>query len=113
MDIQKRDFLIAGLGAGVLASSAGAQQQPAPHVPIVGRGGLPASDEDIHGIGPGRWQNSGRQPSSVDLNYKPRRVNKVIELLEDDQPAFSQTRACGLAWTPTRRAGKWPGPIAT
>jgi 4-hydroxy-2-oxoheptanedioate aldolase len=92
MDIKKRDFLTAGLsigiGANFVASGANAQQTPAPHVPVLGRGGLPAGDEDIHGIGPGRWQNSGRQPSSVDRNYKPRRVNKVIELLEDGQPAF-------------------------
>jgi len=32
--------------------------------------------------------NSGVQPSSVDLNYKPRRLNKVIELWEDGQPMY-------------------------
>ncbi len=32
--------------------------------------------------------NSHTQPSSVDLNYKPKRVNKAIELWEDGQPIY-------------------------
>ncbi len=32
--------------------------------------------------------NSHTQPSSVDWNYKPRRVNKAIELWEDGQPVY-------------------------
>ncbi|MBN9590339.1 MAG: hypothetical protein BGN85_06655 [Alphaproteobacteria bacterium 64-11] len=65
MDIKKRDLLIAGaaLGAGLAASSAKAQPRERPI-------------------------NSGTQPSTVDRNYKPRRVNKVIELWEDNQPAY-------------------------
>ena len=35
--------------------------------------------------------NTGKQTSSVDLNYKPRRFNKVIELWEDGQPAYYTT----------------------
>jgi 4-hydroxy-2-oxoheptanedioate aldolase len=90
MDMKKRDFLAAGLGlgAGLAASGAMAQPTPAPVSPSVGIGGIPGGDMDISGIGAGRWQNSGKQPSSVDLNYKPRRVNKVIELWEDGQPAY-------------------------
>jgi 4-hydroxy-2-oxoheptanedioate aldolase len=90
LGVGKRDLLAAGLtiGAGFATWGAGAQSAPLARVPALGRGGLPASDEDIHGIGPGRWQNSGKQPSSVDRNYKPRRVNKVIELLEGGQPVF-------------------------
>jgi 4-hydroxy-2-oxoheptanedioate aldolase len=66
MDIRKRDFLVAGaaLGAGIAASNAIAQPR-APH-PI----------------------NSGKQPSTVDRNYKPRRLNKCIELWEDGQPIY-------------------------
>lgn len=63
MDIKKREFLLAGaaIGAGMAATSAMAQQKPV---------------------------NSGKQPSSVDRNYKPRRLNKCIELWEDGQPAY-------------------------
>jgi 4-hydroxy-2-oxoheptanedioate aldolase len=65
MDIKKRDLLIAGaaLGAGLAASGAKAQPRERP-------------------------VNSGTQPSSVDRNYKPRRLNKVIELWEDNQPIY-------------------------
>jgi 4-hydroxy-2-oxoheptanedioate aldolase len=92
MDIKKRDLLTGSLGIGIslAASRAVAQDAPAPAAgtPNVGIGGIPSGDVDISGIGGGKWQNSGKQPSSVDLNYKPRRVNKVIELWEDGQPAY-------------------------
>ena len=32
--------------------------------------------------------SSGLQPPGVDSNYKPRRLNKVIELWEDNQPIY-------------------------
>src|SRR6266436_3871586 len=66
MDIRKRDFLVAGaaLGAGIAASNAIAQ----PRAP--------------------RPVNSGAQPSTVDVGYKPRRLNKCIELWEDGQPMY-------------------------
>ena len=35
------------------------------------------------------------QPSSVDLNYKPRRINKVIELWEDNQPMYYTSAGLG------------------
>jgi 4-hydroxy-2-oxoheptanedioate aldolase len=66
MDIRKRDFLVAGaaLGAGIAATNAIAQpRRPRP-------------------------VNSGTQPSTVDMNYKPRRLNKCIELWEDRQPIY-------------------------
>jgi 4-hydroxy-2-oxoheptanedioate aldolase len=70
MDIKKRDFLAAGLGlgAGLAAVSAlnTAQAQPRTSPPV----------------------NSDTQPSSVDLNYKPRRLNKCIELWQDNQPIY-------------------------
>jgi 4-hydroxy-2-oxoheptanedioate aldolase len=94
MDIKKRDFLAAGLGLGAGLAVSGAIAQPAapagaPVVPPArGRGGLPAGDVDVMGLGRGISTNSGTQPSSVDPNYKPRRVNKVIELWEDGQPAY-------------------------
>src|SRR3982750_1207765 len=71
MSINKRDFLTAsaGLGAALVATGALAQAGPpgmriAPPI------------------------NSGVQPSTVDFNYKPRRINKAIELWEDGQPVY-------------------------
>src|ERR1700722_20732847 len=60
MDIKKRDFLLAA-GAIGLATAALAQTGPV---------------------------SSNRQPSTVDLNYRPRRINKAIELWEDGQPIY-------------------------
>ncbi len=72
MDIKKRDFLLAGAAftAGMAATAALAQP-----------GGKPV--------------NSGKQPSSVDRNYKPRRLNKCIELWEDGQPAYYTSAGMG------------------
>ena len=82
MNIKKRDFLAASVraGIGLAASGAVAQEGPAGSGRAAARAGARAA-------GP-RPVNSGVQPSSVDLNYKPRRVNKVIELWEDGQPAY-------------------------
>jgi 4-hydroxy-2-oxoheptanedioate aldolase len=78
--IKKRDFLAASLGAGIgLAATAAVAQEGQ-----AGNGGVRAGTRTP---GP-RPVNSSVQPSSVDLNYKPRRVNKVIELWEDGQPAY-------------------------
>jgi 4-hydroxy-2-oxoheptanedioate aldolase len=80
MEMNRRELLAAGVSAGIgmgLMTTAGAGAQ---------EGGAPAAAE---GIGQGDpTANSGWQPSTVDLNYKPRRVNKVIELWEDGQPIF-------------------------
>ncbi len=81
MDIKKRDFLAAsvGLGVGLANSEALAQQQPAPAA---------AAQQP-------RYVWSGKQPASVDPNYKPRRLNKCIELWEDGQPMYY------VSWGPT------------
>ncbi len=39
--------------------------------------------------------NSHTQPSSVDLNYKPKRINKAIELWEDGQPIYYEGSGLG------------------
>jgi len=82
MDIRKRDLLVAGaaLGAGLAVSQAAAQ----PRRPI----------------------NSGTQPSSVDLNYKPRRLNKCIELWEDGQPIYYTGPGTGPGVDPYERGLK-------
>ncbi len=76
MDIKKRDFLAlgAGLGMGLAASDALAQNPAAP----------PAEPRP-------RYLWSGKQPAGVDPNYKPRRINKAIELFEDGQPLYYVT----------------------
>ena len=60
MDIKKRDFLLAGAVLGAAAAASGAMAQPA----------------------------RNKQPSSADMSYKPRRLNKCIELWEDGQPIY-------------------------
>ena len=77
MELKKREFLAGVLGAGAgLASGRrhGAQAR------IMRPGG-----------GARAKINSGRQTSTVDMDYKPRRFNKVIELWEDGQPAWYTT----------------------
>src|SRR5579872_2175119 len=59
MDIKKRDFLLAGAMLGAAAITSEALAQTA-----------------------------RKQPSSVDMNYKPRRLNKCIELWQDGQPIY-------------------------
>jgi 4-hydroxy-2-oxoheptanedioate aldolase len=72
MDFTKRNFLATSLGTVLAGGSAWAQeQQPAR------RGAMYRS-----------FAFSGKQPSTVDQNYKPRRLNKVIELWEDGQPIY-------------------------
>lgn len=79
MDMKKRDFLSLAAGVGAMAGLAGnAEAQPARPNPA-GRG-IRVGDE--------RLANSNTQPSTVDWNYKPRRVNKAIELWEDGQPIY-------------------------
>ena len=74
MDIKKRDFLAGmGLAAGLAGAAAAQNAAPAPR-PVARRREGPV--------------NSNVQPSSVDLNYKPRRINKAIELWEDNQPIY-------------------------
>ncbi len=69
MDQKKREFLAAsvGIGAGLAAASAltsAAAQERSPAI------------------------HANTQPTTVDPNYKPRRINKAIELWEDGQPIY-------------------------
>jgi hypothetical protein len=83
MELKKREFIAATLGAGAgLATSLTSNEARAQGAPI---------RENLGGYRTGEAINSGKQPSSVDLNYKPRRFNKVIELWEDGQPAYYTT----------------------
>lgn len=84
-EIKRRDLLGAGVALGVGAAATGALGQsarPPRQSPVVGIAPVPGSVEMQPSV------NSHTQPSSVDLNYKPRRVNKVIELWEDKQPVY-------------------------
>ncbi|HVY32932.1 MAG TPA: hypothetical protein VG960_00800 [Caulobacteraceae bacterium] len=84
MDLKKRDFLTASLlaGAGVAAGPALAQSAAAPApAPAASKAKVKS------------YAGSGKQTSMVNLNYKPRRINKAIELWEDDQPVFYTTYA--------------------
>ena len=76
MEIKRRDLLTAGVSIGVGMAATGVMAQEASAGG--GRGGRGASAS----------VNSNTQPSSVDLNYKPRRINKAIELWEDGQPIY-------------------------
>src|SRR6185312_14569453 len=80
MDMKKRDFLGLAAGVGAAAGLAGAAQaQPRRQVPPEMMGVRTASPI---------LANSNKQPSTVDFNYKPRRINKAIELWEDGQPIY-------------------------
>ena len=104
MDIKKRDFITAGsmLGLGLAASAASAQEaRPA------GRRGGGGGGGDEEGGGPGNGPvNTGKQTSSVDLNYKPRRLNKVIELWEDGQPVYYTSWGVGPGTDPYEQGKK-------
>lgn len=77
MGIGRRE-LLAGAGVGLAAGAAMAQAPgTGPRPPAPGIGGRMAPPI-----------NSGVQPSTVDLAYKPRRINKVVELWEDGQPIY-------------------------
>ncbi len=81
MDIKKRDFLLAGAALGAAAAATGAMAQTKP-------------------------VNSGQQPSSMDPNYKPRRLNKVIELWEDGQPIYYTGAGVGPGIDPYEQGKK-------
>ncbi|MBV9550809.1 MAG: hypothetical protein JO256_14155 [Alphaproteobacteria bacterium] len=97
MDMKKREFLTAGLG--VVGGLATAGTVLAQNAPPAGRGGAaapagrgapaPAAGRGAAAGGRGAAPvSTGVQPSTVDWNYKPRRLNKVIELWEDNQPIY-------------------------
>jgi 4-hydroxy-2-oxoheptanedioate aldolase len=90
MAFNKREFLSAGLGLGIGAGLAGsaAMAQERSGQPPVGYGEASKSGDRVKS-----FAGSGKQTSMVDMNYKPRRLNKAIELWEDDQPVFYATYA--------------------
>jgi len=91
MDIKKRDLLAASMGAsiGLSVPSAMAQVTPAVNIDLA-RESVPVRVGDG-----GKPVNSGVQPSSVDLSYKRRRINKAIELWEDGQPIYYDSSGLG------------------
>jgi 4-hydroxy-2-oxoheptanedioate aldolase len=100
MDIKKRDFLLAGAGVMAAAASAGtAEAQNA----RAGRHPGPIQ------VGDRTLVNSHVQPSSVDRNYKPRRVNKAIELWEDGQPIYYGIWGVGPGVDPYSQGVKMAG----
>lgn len=86
MEMKKREFLVASFGAGLGLAAAGASAEPTgdeASAPAAGKSG-------------GRQKSfaaSGKQTSMVNLDYKPRRINKAIELWEDGQPVIYATYA--------------------
>ncbi len=94
MEIKRRDLLGMGaaLGVGMPANgvlgqvaAGGARSGARPQRPTGGNFG--------RGFEPP--VNSHTQPSSVDWNYKPKRVNKMIELWEDGQPIYYEGSGLG------------------
>lgn len=86
MEIKRRDLLGAGMALGVGVATKGVLGQEGGN----GRGQMRRSGGDM-GYGGSRLEppvNKNVQPSSVDWNYKPRRINKAIELWEDGQPIY-------------------------
>src|ERR1700722_16924391 len=81
MDMKKRDFLglAAGVGAvaGFVEATGQAEAQPR-------RANLKGPID----VNQRSMVSQNVQPSTVDWNYKPRRVNKAIELWEDGQPIY-------------------------
>ena len=94
MDIKKRDFLTGGalIGAGLAVAGTASAQIPTgvPHA----TGKTMLDSPNYFGTaskGGGfkkSWARTLPQVPSTDPNYKPRRVNKAIELWEDNQVAF-------------------------
>jgi 4-hydroxy-2-oxoheptanedioate aldolase len=95
MDFRKRAFLKGGalLGAGLTAlgfSKEEALGQVPPGVYKAKGGSMLDGPNYIGTASKGygfraNWARSLPQPSTVDPNYKPRRINKAIELWEDNQ----------------------------
>ena len=80
MDMKKRDFLGLAAGVGAAAGLAGVAQAQS-------RRQVPPEMMGVHTQN-SILANSNKQPSTVDFNYKPRRINKAIELWEDGQPIY-------------------------
>ena len=98
MDKRKRDFLkaVGGLAAAGRVLGQEGVRNGATQPTVAGRGSTTARG------GPAPV-SSGVQPSSVDYNYKPRRLNKVIELWEDNQPIYYTGAGLGPGVDPYAR----------
>jgi 4-hydroxy-2-oxoheptanedioate aldolase len=84
MQIKRRDLLGAGMALGVGMATQGVMGQE-------GQANGQARRRPMGGMFGSRMEppvSTGVQPSTVDYNYKPRRVNKAIELWEDGQPIY-------------------------
>jgi 4-hydroxy-2-oxoheptanedioate aldolase len=92
MEINKRNLMAAAIGLGAAASTEALAQ--------------PRTRDDGEGGGGSGPINSGKQTSSVDPNYKPRRFNKVIELWEDGQPAYYANWGVGPGVDPYEQGRK-------
>lgn len=86
LELKKREFLAAslGLGVGLTVTAAAAQ-------PDSGEAATAYGEASKSGSRQNSFAGSGRQTSMVDPHYKPRRINKAIELWEDKQPVFTIT----------------------
>ena len=81
MDMKKRDFLGLAAGVGAVAGLAAAGEAQAQGRRASPAGGpIPTGDRGL--------ANMNVQSSTVDWSYKPRRINKAIELWEDGQPIY-------------------------
>ncbi|HKB96809.1 MAG TPA: hypothetical protein VKB94_08150, partial [Rhizomicrobium sp.] len=98
MDIKKRDFLFgAGLAAAAatdaLAQGRGGQNPEGGYPPGVPKATGRSMLDSPHYIGTAskgygfkaNWARTLPMVPTVDPNYKPRRINKAIELWEDNQ----------------------------
>ncbi|HEX2760840.1 MAG TPA: hypothetical protein VHM27_10015, partial [Rhizomicrobium sp.] len=108
MDIKKRDFLFgAGLAAAAAATDAVAQpvrQAGGGYPPGVPKATGRSMLDSPHYIGYASkgygfqksWTRTLPLVPTVDRNYKPRRINKAIELWEDNQVvAYAEFGASG------------------
>ena len=81
MDIKKRDFLSLAAGVSAAASVAAATGQAEAQPRRSNRQGpIDVNQREM--------VSQNVQTSTVDWNYKPRRINKAIELWEDNQPIY-------------------------
>lgn len=88
MEIKRRDLLGAGMALGVGIATKGVLGQEGEGAGRQGQMRRPGAGMMYGGTRLEPPVNSNVQPSSVDWNYKPRRLNKAIELWEDGQPIY-------------------------
>src|ERR1700721_2735925 len=121
MDIKKRDFLtgVSLIGAGLAAArGAKAEITHTPDGAPIAKGRSMLDSPNYFGSaskGGGfnkNWARTLAQVSTVDPNYKPRRVNKAIELWEDNQVAFYNVYMPSGAPEGNEKGRRRPKPIA-